>query len=103
MDMRSVDMEFHYQPTFGADHLPEAYERLLLDATVGGDASLFMRHDEIELAWGLIDPIVAGWQSPAAPPLAQYEPGSWGPPEAEAFIARDGRAWLRGCGVHHKW
>lgn len=99
MDMRSVDMEFHYQPTFGGDSIPEAYERLLLDA-IHGDASLFMRHDEIELAWGLIDPIVAGWQSEAAPPLAEYEPDRWGPPEAEAFIAGDGRAWLRGCGAH---
>ncbi len=101
MDMRSVNMEFQYQPTFGIGSLPDAYERLLLDA-IHGDASLFMRHDEIELAWDLIDPIVAGWRGPAAPPLVQYEPGSWGPSEAEAFLARDGRVWLRGCGVHLK-
>lgn len=101
MDMRSVDMEFHYQPAFGADGLPDAYERLLLDA-MHGDASLFTRHDEIELAWSLIDPIVAGWQSSVAPPLHIYEPGSWGPPEADTFLASDGRAWLRGCEAHHK-
>ncbi len=101
MDLSSADMEFHYQPGFGPNSLPDAYERLLLDA-IHGDASLFMRHDEIELAWGLIDPIVAGWESPAAPPLQIYEPGSWGPPETDAFLASDGRAWLRGCEAHHK-
>ncbi len=98
MRTRSVDMEFHYAEGF-AGSLPEAYERLLLEA-MQGDASLFARADEIELAWGLIDPILAGWQQPDAPPLAAYEPGSWGPAEADRFLARDGRAWLLGCGEY---
>lgn len=99
MRTRPVDMEFHYDEDFGADVLPEAYERLLMDA-IQGDASLFARADEIELAWGLIDPILTGWEQPDAPPLAAYEPGSWGPADADAFLARDGRAWLSGCGGH---
>jgi len=107
MRTRSVDMEFHYAEDFGASALPEAYERLLLDA-IQGDASLFARADEIELAWGLIDPILADWKRPDALPLAFYEPGSWGPSEADAFLAQDGsaglakvgRAWYHGCRGH---
>ncbi len=99
MRTRSVDMEFHYADDFGAGALPEAYERLLLDA-LHGDASLFARSDEIELAWGLIDRVLAGWQQPDAPPLALYPPDTWGPTEAAEFLAQDGRAWLLGCGEH---
>ena len=100
MRTRSVDMEFHYAEDFGAAALPEAYERLLLDA-MQGDASLFTRADEIELAWSIVDPILAGWQrQDAAPALALYEPGSWGPAQADEFLAREGRAWLADCGVH---
>jgi glucose-6-phosphate 1-dehydrogenase len=99
MRTSSVDMEFHYAEDFGTGVLPEAYERLLLDA-MQGDASLFARADEIELAWGLIDPILAEWGQPNAVPLAFYEPGSWGPAEADGLMAREGRAWLYGCGEH---
>jgi glucose-6-phosphate 1-dehydrogenase len=97
MKTRSVDMEFHYAEDFGGGELPEAYERLLLDA-MQGDTSLFARADEIELAWCLIDPILDGWAGPDAPTLAFYEPGSWGPAEADELLARDGRDWLLGCG-----
>ncbi|MBI4789791.1 MAG: glucose-6-phosphate dehydrogenase [Chloroflexi bacterium] len=100
-DLRSVDLEFHYRDSFGADAIPEAYERLLLDA-LNGDASLFTRGDRAEIAWSLLDPIIAAWHSPDAPLLATYEPGSWGPLDADEFIARDGRMWLRGCGRHVK-
>jgi len=99
-EMRLVDMAFHYRPTFGIGRLPDAYERLLLD-TLQGDASLFARSDEIELAWRLVDPIIQGWEeSPDAPPLTTYEPGSWGPTEADDFLAREGRVWRRGCTGH---
>jgi glucose-6-phosphate 1-dehydrogenase len=91
-EMRPVDMNFHYDDSFGPSSIPEAYERLLLDA-LGGDASLFIREDAIDLAWRFVDPILEGWQTPAAPPLAYYDPGSWGPEETDAFMARDGRAW----------
>jgi len=95
MRTRPVDMEFHYAEDFSA--LPDAYERLLLDA-LQADASLFARADEIELAWGLVDPLLAGWERPDAPPLVAYEPGSWGPAEADDLLAHDGRAWHYGCG-----
>jgi glucose-6-phosphate 1-dehydrogenase len=99
MHTRSVDMEFHYDEGFGEGTLPEAYERLLLDA-MQGDASLFARGDEIELAWCLIDPIHDGWAGSAAPHLAVYEPGSWGPVEADELLKQEGRAWLLGCGEY---
>lgn len=98
MRTRSADMEFHYAEDFGATALPEAYERLLLDA-LQGDAALFARADEIELAWGIIDPILAMWAGPEAPALASYAPGSWGPAEAHDLLAREGRAWVMGCGA----
>ena len=91
-EMRPVEMKFHYRAAFGIDELADAYERLLVDA-LQGDASLFTRSDEIELAWQLIDPIAKGRESPEAPPLHSYAPGSWGPHEADEFMGADGRVW----------
>lgn len=90
---RSVNMEFHFHSSFGNERLPEAYERLLLDA-ITGDASLFIRSDEIEKAWHFIDPILKGWETTDLPEMVDYEAGSWGPVEAEELVARDGRTWL---------
>ena len=90
---RSVDMEFHYDDDFGKDALPDAYERLILDA-VNGDASLFTRSDGIEASWRIIDPIIEAWSSKKAPPLHYYEEGSWGPHAAEELLGEDGRKWL---------
>jgi glucose-6-phosphate 1-dehydrogenase len=91
--MRSVDMEFHYADSFGKTAIPEAYERLLLDVLTG-DASLFTRADEVETAWGIIDPILQAWEEPAGKqPLAFYEPGSWGPSEADVLLAQENRKW----------
>jgi glucose-6-phosphate 1-dehydrogenase len=89
--MRSVDMEFHYEDSFGKSAIPESYERLLLDA-LNGDASLFTRADEVETAWALIDPIIAAWESQKVPP-AFYEPSSWGPNEADELLAKEKRKW----------
>jgi glucose-6-phosphate 1-dehydrogenase len=100
-ETRSVDMDFHYRSSFGDGTLPDAYERLLLDV-VNGDASLFTRSDEIEIAWQLIDPLVCGLESPDAPQVAGYEPGSDGPVEAHDLMARDGRAWWTSCGEHQE-
>jgi glucose-6-phosphate 1-dehydrogenase len=95
-ETRSVEMEFHYRKAFENERIPDAYERLLLD-TLQGDAALFTRSDEIEMAWRLIDPIVEGWESSDAPPLITYPVGSWGPREANALLAQDEHHWLRGC------
>jgi glucose-6-phosphate 1-dehydrogenase len=93
---RSVDMEFQYAEDFGPASIPDAYERLLLDA-INGDASLFMRADAIESSWALIDPIQNAWDS-GRPALAHYQPGSWGPAESDAFLEASGRRWTMGCG-----
>ena len=94
-DMRSVDMDFHFRSSFD-EALPEAYERLLLEA-LSGDASLFTRSDSIEEAWSLLDPVLQGWEQNADPPLVVYPVGSWGPSESEALLRRDGHAWRFGC------
>src|SRR4030042_420488 len=94
-DMRSVDMDFHYQDSF-TGVLPDAYEKLLLEA-LRGDASLFTRSDGIEAAWKLIDSISTGWEISNIPEMALYRRGSWGPTEANALLARDGGVW--GLGV----
>lgn len=98
-DTRQVDLEYHYRDVFGENSIPEAYERLLLDAK-NGDASLFTRSDRSELAWALLDPILDAWEGPDAPPLALYEPGSWGPLEADWLLEKDARKWVKGCGDH---
>jgi glucose-6-phosphate 1-dehydrogenase len=95
-DMRNVDMSFHYEDSFGEVSIPDAYERLLLDV-LKGDAALFTRGDSIELAWGLVDKIFEGWASDNAPPLHIYEPGSWGPTEADDLVAHDGFSWRLSC------
>jgi len=98
-EMRSVDMTFHYDDEFGQDAIPEAYERLLLNA-LEGDATLFTRSDGIEAAWRTIDPILHAWETDAAPPLAEYKQGSWGPKTADELITRDGRQWRYSCAEH---
>lgn len=92
-EMRTVDLEFHYRDAFADRTIPDAYERLLLDA-LHSDALLFARNDEIIQAWRLIDPILQGWNTPAAPPLVAYARGSWGPKDAERLLAREGHRWL---------
>jgi len=97
--VRTVDMQFHYRDAFGENDLPDAYERLLTDA-IQGDASLFARSDEIEQAWNLVDPVLEQWDSPQAPALEEYDPGSWGPEQADGLLARDDHQWRMGCMKH---
>lgn len=96
-DIRSTLLHFQYNDAFGDAALPDAYERLLLDA-LQGDASLFTREDEIRWQWKLIDTVLACWKRSDAPPLVEYTSGTWGPAEADALLARDGRMWRHGCG-----
>jgi len=87
-----VTLDFKYHEVFGGEP-PEAYERLLLDA-IHGDATLYARGDWIEQAWRLTQPILDHWTKTPGP-LPQYESGSWGPAEADTFIARNGGTWRR--------
>ena len=88
---RTVSMDFRYGATFGMT-VPEAYERLLLDA-MRGDQTLFTRRDEVEAAWKIVDSILKVTESPEFPPPHPYPAGTWGPPAAEQLLAQDGRAW----------
>lgn len=91
-EIRPVNMEFRYGPTFGRS--PEAYERLLLDCMLG-DATLFTRSDEVEAAWEYTTQILKGWESMPPPDMPNYEAGTWGPAAAMRLIAEEGRRWRR--------
>jgi glucose-6-phosphate 1-dehydrogenase len=83
-------MDFNYNVAFGS-YSPEAYERLLLDAVLG-DPTLFIRNDEVEGSWRIIDSIESEWAK-GSPPVGFYPAGSWGPAEANALLTREGRTW----------
>jgi len=89
MRIRPVNMEFLYGTAFMSQS-PEAYERLILDA-MRGEATLFTRNDEVDAQWSIIDPILKAWHE-GDPPIATYEAGSAGPPEADELIG-GGRRW----------
>lgn len=91
LTLRPVRMHFRYDTEFGA-YTPEAYERLLLDA-LEGDATLFLRRDEVELAWALVDAIRAAWGQTPLSEAAFYPAGTWGPPAAEEMLRASGHAW----------
>jgi glucose-6-phosphate 1-dehydrogenase len=88
--VRDVLMDMYYGSSF-LEEPPEAYERLLLDAMVG-DPTLFIRSDEVDQAWQIVQPILEAWQSRPFP-LAGYAAGTWGPRAADSLIERDGRRW----------
>jgi glucose-6-phosphate 1-dehydrogenase len=92
MTIRTVHMDFLYGGAFRTG-LPEAYERLILDAMLG-DATLFTRIDEVEEQWSLVDAMVASWARDR-PAFPNYAAGNWGPPSADELLSRDGRAWRR--------
>jgi glucose-6-phosphate 1-dehydrogenase len=98
MKTRNSTLDFRFQQAHGGESMPDAYQRLLLDSIVG-DASLFARSDEVELAWGIIDPIIAAWRSPAAPELYRYPTGLWGPPEVSQWMRAQSREWFDVCPV----
>jgi glucose-6-phosphate 1-dehydrogenase len=73
------------------DRIPDAYERLLLDA-INADQSLFVGREEIEESWRWCDDLISAWQNDG-PSLQQYQAGSWGPTKGELLIEKDGRSW----------
>lgn len=90
MRIRQVALDMSFADKF-TDRAPDAYERLLLDV-IRGNATLFMRRDEVEAAWRWVDPIIAAWQE-AAMGCKNYTAGTWGPSAAIALVERDGRTW----------
>ena len=90
MSLRPAEMVFDFEDP--ASQAPEAYETLLLDA-MQGDATLFMRADQVETAWEVITPILEVWDSRPSLEFPNYAAGMWGPENAEALIARMGHTW----------
>jgi len=88
---RPVRMHFSYDSEFGA-YTPEAYERLLLEA-IAGDATLFIRRDEVETAWQIVDSIRAGWEGKPLTNREFYAAGTWGPIAADDLLAQLGHVW----------
>lgn len=95
IDVDSVEMNFSYHNSFGQEPA-DAYERLLLDALLG-DGTLFIRRDEVEVAWDRVTNILNGWAQMDADSdnaqIPQYAAGTWGPDEADALMKNDGRYW----------
>jgi glucose-6-phosphate 1-dehydrogenase len=92
MTLNPVDMIFSYKDAYDGNE-PEAYETLLLDV-MEGNATLFMRSDQVEAAWKIIMPILDVWQTRVPVDFPDYAPDGWGPEDAEALIARDGNNWV---------
>jgi glucose-6-phosphate 1-dehydrogenase len=90
MRLQHVPLDMSFAKTFSI-YAPEAYERLLMDV-IRGNATLFMRRDEVEAAWRWIDPIREAWNQMDEPPRP-YLAGTWGPAAAIALVERDGRSW----------
>lgn len=88
-----LSLDFSYKAAFG-ESPPDAYETLLLDC-MRGDSTLFIRHDWIELAWALLTPVLEAWEATLPQGFPNYQAGTWGPEEADALMARDGRQWRR--------
>ncbi|MCF3111383.1 glucose-6-phosphate dehydrogenase [Niabella sp. CC-SYL272] len=92
MSLNPVNMVFSYSDSYDAPQ-PEAYETLLLDAMMGNPTQ-FMRGDQVEVAWEVIEPILETWENRPPVDFPNYAPGTWGPEDAEALIAREGRNWI---------
>jgi glucose-6-phosphate 1-dehydrogenase len=91
LNVKSVALDFLYSKTFNCE-APEAYERLIHDAIIG-DQTLFIRADEAEAAWAVLDPFERAWAKNKSEPQ-QYAPGSWGPHKAMELLERDKRQWM---------
>jgi glucose-6-phosphate 1-dehydrogenase len=91
MRLGLVNMEFDYARDFGSSH-STGYERLLYDCMMG-DATLFQRADMVEAGWKVIQPVLDAWKALPAQGFPNYAAGSWGPPEADELLAKDGRSW----------
>ncbi len=89
--LSSVDMNFSYTTAFGIE-LPDAYERLIADCMIG-DSTLFIRRDEVEASWRVIDSIINAWKNMPSSNIHPYAAGTWGPEEADALIEKDERQW----------
>jgi glucose-6-phosphate 1-dehydrogenase len=89
--LETVTMDFSYARYFKAEPTT-GYETLLFDAMTG-DQTLFHRMDMVEAGWQVVQPILDEWKRDTRSRIPAYPPASWGPPEADVLIERDGREW----------
>lgn len=92
---REAGMEFHYKD-LAAEHLPSAYERLLLDAMTG-DSTLYLADEESEATWAFLEPVLQAWQAEPDLKLYGYPAGTWGPEAADGLIGEPGETWRFPC------
>ncbi|MFQ3593431.1 MAG: glucose-6-phosphate dehydrogenase [Gemmataceae bacterium] len=90
LELRPTDLSFDYRKAYPETPIPEAYELLLLEA-INGDATMFMRSDEIEQAWAILDPFLLAAQHLEP---ETYAVGSAGPLGAEQLLQASGRHWV---------
>ncbi|MBS1565237.1 MAG: glucose-6-phosphate dehydrogenase, partial [Bacteroidetes bacterium] len=93
MKLKPVEMDFTYQESY-TETLPEAYEALLLDA-LHGDATLFMRADQVEAAWKAVMPILDAWKKYPQRKLETYAAGSWGPDACNSLLKPYAKEWFQ--------
>jgi glucose-6-phosphate 1-dehydrogenase len=96
--MDSLQMKFQFKDVIMGE-LPDAYERLLLDCMLG-DQTLFIRHDDMQVSWSLISPVLRAWEEEheklgGLDALHPYPACSWGPRASEKLLEADGRKWER--------
>ena len=91
LSLQTHTLNFDFREDGEIDRIPDAYERLFLDA-INGDPSLFVGREEIEESWRWCDELIDACQSQNAPALP-YQAGSWGPAKAEVLIEKDFRSW----------
>ncbi len=92
VSLSRASMDFFYDDEFSTNGR-DAYETLLEDV-MAGDATLFMRADEVEAQWRIIEPVISTWENTIDEP-ASYERGTWGPEEADMLMAKGGRRWYQ--------
>ena len=107
MQSRPIPLDYCQLPDRRSVESPSAYEHLLLDA-VRGDPTFFARADEVEVAWSIVDPVIARWTAEGPSDFPNYAAGSEGPAAADALLARDGRHWYGGseavaCSIDPPW
>jgi glucose-6-phosphate 1-dehydrogenase len=91
LSLQTHTLNFDFREDGDVDRIPDAYERLFLDA-INGDPSLFVGREEIEESWRWCDRLISASEQ-CGVKVTAYQAGSWGPSKSELLIDRDGRSW----------
>ena len=91
LSLQTHTLNFDFREDGEIDRIPDAYERLFLDA-INGDPSLFVGREEIEESWRWCDQLISACEQ-CGVKVNAYQAGSWGPSKSELLMDRDGRSW----------